>query len=565
MDAVTVTVGSDLPLFAILTGLFGGLALFLFGLEHLTTALKATAGDNMRSVLAAMTRNRLLGVISGAVTTAIIQSSSVTTVLVVGFISAGVMTLTQAIGVIMGANIGSTVFAQVIAFRITDSALPLIAVGFITASLQRGRAMGQWGGVLLGMGLVFLGMMLMGNAMEPLRDWQPFLDAIARMQNPALGILAGALFTALVQSSGATSGIVIVMAGQGVMSIEGGIAIILGANIGTCVTALLAAIGRPREAARASVAHVLFNVISVVGWVWLIGPVAELMQRLVPGDVARQIANAHTLVNVGATAVLIWFAPLLTKVITRLIPDRPTSPEEQAVTARYLDPALLTTPPAAMDAVRRELGRIGWRARRMVAEALPAALHGSKTALDRLARMDDSVDALYEAVIDYLRRLGAETLTPKQAATYVRLMEVARGLESIGDLVETDIVSIGRRRIEEKVMVSDHTARRVGDLHSRVLEALDMTLKAVAEDDHEAARRVLAMKPDIHVLARKALDFGVTRLLASEPNRVNAYARETEVVEQLRRVYYFSKRICRTIVDADSGVAASTVVSRPAE
>ncbi|EKV27324.1 Sodium-dependent phosphate transporter [Caenispirillum salinarum AK4] len=565
MDAATVTAGGDLPLFAIITGLFGGLALFLFGLEQLTGALKAAAGDNMRGILAAMTRNRLLGVITGAVTTAVIQSSSVTTVLVVGFISAGVMTLTQAIGVIMGANIGSTVFAQVIAFRITDAALPLIAIGFVGASLQRGKVFGQWGGVLLGLGLVFLGMMLMGNAMEPLRDWPPFLDAIASMKNPVLGILAGALFTALVQSSGATTGIVIVMAGQGIMSIEAGIPIILGANIGTCVTALLAAIGRPREAVRASLAHVLFNVISVFGWVWLIGPVADLMQSLTPGDVARQIANAHTLVNVGATVVLIWFAPLLTAVITRLIPERPKSPEEEAVTPRYLDPALLSTPPAAMEAVRRELGRIGWRARRMVAEALPAALHGSKTALDRLARMDDSVDALYEATIDYLRRLGAGTLTPKQTAVYMRLMEVARGLESIGDLVETDIVSIGRRRLEEKVTVSEHTARRVGDLHARVLEALDLTLKAVAEDDREAARRVVAMKPEIQAMVRKALDYGATRLLASEPNRVNAYARETEVVEQLRRVYYFSKRICRAIAEPEPAPPAVVEASRAAE
>jgi phosphate:Na+ symporter len=552
MDIATATTGADLPLFSILTGLLGGLALFLFGLEQLTTALRTAAGDNMRTILAAMTRNRLVGVITGAVTTAVIQSSSVTTVLVVGFISAGVMTLTQAIGVIMGANIGSTVFGQVIAFRITDAALPLIAIGFLATSLQRERVFGHWGGVLLGLGLVFLGMMLMGTAMEPLRAWPPFLDAMAQMRNPLLGILAGALFTALVQSSGATTGIVIVMAGQGVISIEAGIPIILGANIGTCVTAVLAGIGRPREAVRAAMAHVLFNVISVLGWVWLIGPVADLMQRMTPGDVARQVANAHTLVNVGSTLVLVWFAPLLTKVITRTIPDRPTSPEEEAVTPRYLDPALLATPPAALDAVRLELGRIGLRVRRMVVDSLPAALHGSKTSLDRLARMDDSVDALYEAIIEYLRRLGSGALLPKQSAMYLGLMEVARGLESIGDLVETDLVSIGRRRLEEKVTVSDHTARRVGALHVRVLDALDLTLKAIAENDQDAARRVVAMKPEIQDLVRKALDYGATRLLAAEPNRVNAYARETEVIEQLRRVYYFSKRICRTLDDHET-------------
>ncbi|MGB0670555.1 MAG: Na/Pi cotransporter family protein, partial [Rhodospirillales bacterium] len=316
-----------LPLGDILMGLFGGLALFLLGMEQMAGALKSVAGDRMRWVLARLTGNRFAGVLTGAFVTAVIQSSSVTTVLVVGFVSAGLMTLTQSVGVIMGANIGTTVTAQIVAFKVTEYALALVALGFAVAFVARTDRIKQYGTMLLGLGLVFFGMAVMSGAMQPLKGHPPFIEALAQAANPLTAVAMGAVFTALVQSSSATTGIVIVLASEGFIPLEMGIALAFGANIGTCVTALLATIGKPREALRAAVIHALFNVLGVVLWIGLIGPLADLVRILSPvaenlqgtarlaAEAPRQIANAHTLFNVINTAIFIWFTNPLARLV----------------------------------------------------------------------------------------------------------------------------------------------------------------------------------------------------------------------------------------------------------
>ena len=229
----------------IVVGLLGGLAIFLFGLEQLTDMLKATAGDRMRNVLAQVTTNRFKAALAGGFTTAVIQSSSVTTVLVVGFVSAGLMSVQQSIGVIMGAEIGTTVTAQIIAFRVTEYALVAVICGFVLQFFFKDARTRRYGTMILGLGLVFFGMNLMGDATRPLRDYQPFIDLLAQMDNAVLTVLLSAGFTALIQSSSATTGVIIVLGSQGLISLEQGIALVFGANIGTCVTALLASIGKP--------------------------------------------------------------------------------------------------------------------------------------------------------------------------------------------------------------------------------------------------------------------------------------------------------------------------------
>jgi phosphate:Na+ symporter len=233
-------------------GLFGGLALFLFGMEQMSDALKSALGDQMKELLAKLTRNRFTGALTGAFVTAVVQSSSVTTVLVVGFVSAGMMSMAQSIGVIMGANVGTTVTAQIVAFKVEEAALWMIAIGFVMLFTSRQEKIRHYGSMLMGLGLIFYGMGLMGDAMNPLRSYEPFVQLMVEMDRPLLAIIVGALFTALVQSSSATTAIVITMAGQGLISLEAGIAIAFGANIGTCITAQLAALGKSREALRAA-------------------------------------------------------------------------------------------------------------------------------------------------------------------------------------------------------------------------------------------------------------------------------------------------------------------------
>ena len=298
---------SVIDIWSMIIGLLGGLAIFLFGLNQLTDMLKSTAGVQMSDLLARTTSNRFKGVLAGGVTTAIIQSSSVTTVLTVGFVSAGLMSLQQSIGIIMGAEIGTTVTAQIIAFKITRYALLAVIVGFVLQFFFEDDRMKRYGTMVLGLGLVFYGMSMMGDATRPLRSYQPFVELLAQMDNRFLAVLLSAGFTGLVQSSSATTGVIIVLGGQGLISLEQGIALVLGANIGTCVTALLASIGKQRLGLRAASIHVTFNVLGVVMWFGFIDELAQLSRWLSPAstelsgvdrlaaEIPRQIANAHTI------------------------------------------------------------------------------------------------------------------------------------------------------------------------------------------------------------------------------------------------------------------------------
>ena len=299
-------VSQDVDWFYLVMALFGGLAMFLYGMEQMSDGLQAAAGDKLKDVLAGLTKNRFLGAITGAFVTAVLNSSSVTTVLVVGFISAGFMTLTQSVGIIMGANIGSTFTAQIVAFNVTQYALLLVALGFFMLFTAKTERIRHYGSMIMGLGLIFYGMGVMGEAMNPMRTYEPFLELMVKMENPLLGILVGAVFTGLVQSSAATTGIAIVMATEGLISLPAGIALSFGANIGTCVTAILAAIGKPAEAVRAAVVHISFNIAGVLLWVMFIPQLAEFIVNISPSaaeltgkekmaaEVPRQIANAHT-------------------------------------------------------------------------------------------------------------------------------------------------------------------------------------------------------------------------------------------------------------------------------
>jgi len=316
--ALAASAGKEIDWFTMTTTLLGGLAIFLYGMELMTDSLKVLAGDRMKMILERLTGNRIAGVITGAGVTAVVQSSSVTTVIVVGFVTAGLMNLSQAIGVIFGANIGTTITAQIVAFKITKYALIMVAAGFAMMMISKRENIKHWGMMLMGLGLVFFGMAVMSDAMKPLRSYQPFLDMMATMENPLVGILIAAAFTGLIQSSSATTGIVIVMATEGLVTLPAGIALAFGANIGTCVTALLAAIGKPRRAVQAAVAHLLFNVGGVAIWFFFIPLLADFVIWLSPAadaaltgqerlaaEAPRQIANAHTVFNVANTILFL--------------------------------------------------------------------------------------------------------------------------------------------------------------------------------------------------------------------------------------------------------------------
>lgn len=538
--------------------LFGGLALFLFGIEQMTEGLKIVASERMRAVLGRLTSNRYMGAMTGAFVTAIIQSSSATTVLVVGFTTAGLMSFSQSIGVIMGANIGTTITAQIVAFKVTKAALLLIAIGFGLLFFSKKGALKHYGGIVMGLGLVFFGMSIMSDAMQPLRTFQPFLDLMIRMEHPLIGIMVAAAFTALIQSSSATTAIVIVMAGQGFITLPMGIALAFGANIGTCVTALLAAIGKPREALRAAVTHVLFNVAGVLLWLGFVAQLAEFVTFISPtydnlygaqkvaAEAPRQIANAHTVFNVANTLIFIWFTTLIARLVEWLVPDRPLD-EESVISAKYLDADVLSTPSIALDLVRREIRHMGEQVLDMVAGIMPAILHGSMDALDEIRAIDERVDILHAAIVIYLGRISQVELTEKQTAELMHLMDAVNDLENIGDVVETNLVELGRRRIGKGVAISKPTQVLLADFHQVVMDGVTAAIRAVADDDYEAAQAVTGMKKEITRITNSAASHEAQRLVANEPQRIEAYTVEMDIAEKLQRIYYFARRMARTV------------------
>jgi phosphate:Na+ symporter len=546
-----VGAGSELDLTTLLVTLFGGLALFLLGLEIMSDALKVVAGDRLRSALERLTANRFMAVVTGAGVTALIQSSSVTTVLVVGFITSGLMTLQQSIPVIMGANLGTTITAQIIAFQVTDYALAFVAIGFF-GTLAKSADRKAWGNVVMGLGLIFFGMAVMSNAMSPLRSYEPFIEAMLALESPLLGILVGAAFTALVQSSSATTGIVIVMASQGLIPLGAGIALIIGANVGTSVTAILAAIGKPREAQRAALVHVVFNVGGALIWVWLIGPLASFLGSS-GGDVGRQIANAHTVFNVSNLLVFIWFTPRLASIVIRLLPERPE--REDAIVVKYLDDELLKSPSLALDRARLELLRMADRVRTMLLESLPAVLSGSRSDLMRLQVLDDEVDLLYGHIITYLGRIGQTELAEPESEELLGLMDVTNNLESIGDVVETNMTALGLARIEQRVTISQGTRALLEEFHHAVCGGLDLAMVAVTQRNRDAAIRVGAMKDQVNNMERDLAIHQAERLVADEPRRLETYRLEMDIIANLKRVYYFIKRTARVAVPVQERVA----------
>ena len=502
-----------------------------------------------------------MGALTGAFVTAIIQSSSVTTVLVVGFTTAGLMSFAQSIGVIMGANIGTTITAQIVAFKVTKAALLMIAVGFGFLFFSKKDTLRNYGGIVMGLGLVFFGMSIMSDAMQPLRSYQPFLDLMTTMANPFIGILVAALFTALIQSSSATTAIVIVMAGQGFISLPAGIALAFGANIGTCVTALLAAIGKPREAVRAATTHVLFNVAGVLLWVGFIDQLAAFVEALSPlhpelsgsarlaAEAPRQIANAHSIFNVANTLIFIWFTTLIARLVEWLVPDRPLD-EEAIIRPKYLDESLLATPALALIHARLEIRHMGEQVQNMLSQIMPAILHGDTAILQEVERADERVDALHAEIVTYLGRISRLELTEMQTEEFLRLMDAVNDLENIGDVIETNLVELGRRRLEKGVSVSKPTQDVLNGFHRVVTRAVDAAIEAVSENNLDAAKSVTGLKKEIAALANSAAVHESKRLVVNEPNRIEAYTIEMDITEKLQRIYFFAKRMARTVTHA---------------
>jgi phosphate:Na+ symporter len=541
---------------AIIIGLFGGLAIFLFGMEIMTAGLKNVAGSRMKDLLGKWTTNKWKAVGAGAVITAIIQSSSVTTVTTVGFVSSGLMTLEQAMGVIMGANIGTTITAHLVAFDIVQFAFVLAILGFGLMSFSKKGQIKQVGLVLMGLGLLFIGMELMGLAMEPLAEYEPFVEAMSSLERILPAMIVGAVFTALVQSSSATIGIVVAMAGQGLITLETGIALVLGANIGTSVTAVLGSLGQSREAQQTAAFHVIFNTVGALIWIPFIDQLASICTQIAPDDLARQIAWSTTIFNVANTFIFIWFTAPLARLVRRLVPDRPEA-EIPIVEPKYLEEDLLDKPALALDRVRLELERTSEYTLEVVDKAVPVVSAGSEEELAELATMAKNLESLHGAVISYLRKLAhQQIMNPELTQLAVNYLTTANYLQNISNMVKANLVSLGRDRLSQDVQVSKETAKQLTQLQEQVSLGIDQSVNSLLEKDDSQAKAVYARLPELKQQTDEVETRIALRLTADEPNRVATYRLETEIIENLKNMYFVAMRIANMVAPQREALAS---------
>jgi phosphate:Na+ symporter len=556
-----------LELFTMVMGLLGGLAIFLFGMEQMAEALKSLAGARLKDLLARLTTNRFTGALTGAAVTAVIQSSSVTTVLTVGFITAGILSLSQAVGIIFGANIGTTITAQVIAFKVTKYALLLVALGFAMFFVGPRDRVKQYGAMIMGLGLIFFGMSLMSEAMKPLRSYEPFLALMGRMDNPFLGIGIAALFTGLVQSSSATTGVVIAMASQGLISLPAGIAMIFGANIGTCVTALLASIGKPREAVRAGLIHVLFNVMGVVLWVGLIGPLSRLVIDFSPqaaglsgieklaAETPRQIANAHTVFNIANTLIFLPFAGLFARLVEYLVPDSAEGEEpepEEALqwTSLHLDPALFAVPAVALGQARGEVRRMAFAVRHMLVDIMPAFTHNDVGQIKDIPERDRQVDMLEDRITDYLVQISRLNLPEEQSVETIHLLNVTKDLEHIGDLIEGNLMGLLNKKVEAGYSFSAEGSAELVEFHQRVLDSYDRAVQAFDQVDRTLAQSVVTTKAELVELEWTYRKTHYSRLSRALPETLETSQIHLELIDYLRRIDSYVESIARNVLES---------------
>jgi len=544
----------------IVMGLLGGLALFLYGMELMSDGLKKAAGEKMKLILAALSKNRFLGVLTGTVTTAIIQSSSVTTVLLVGFVSAGLMSLSQSVSIIFGANIGTTITAQIIAFKVTKYALLMIAVGFGMLFFSKKEAIRQYGSILLGLGLVFYGMSVMSGTMKPLRTNEEFIHLMANMSNPFLGILTAALFTALVQSSSATTGVVIVLAMQGIISLEAGIALSLGANIGTCITAGVASIGKRREAVRVAMVHVFFNTAGVLLILPFISPFAELARSLSPlaesslparealaAVVPRQIANAHTLFNVTMALIFLPFTTQLAQLLNRVLPDKAMLDESTALSSRYLDETLLNTPELALEAVYHECMRIGNRISVMFTTVLPYLKQGKKDDHEILKTKRNEIEKLEAMILQFLRELNASDLNPEQSQKLMNLLSNVNHLENMSEFLFVEIFQLHRKMKRDSIKMNTESIKKLEPMIEETIKAFQNTMEALENQDSSKAKKVAKMKDRISETAEAYKQQQALELLGNKEGKIESYRIEIAMIDILKRVFYHTRRIARRI------------------
>jgi len=532
-------------------GLLGGLGLFLMGMELSGEGLKSAAGDRMRGVLSALTSRRVLGLVIGVVATAVLQSSSATTVMLVGFVSATMMNLTQAIGVILGAKIGTTVTTQLIAFNLAEYSLLLVAFGVLLRIAGKRKGVKQAGEIILGFGLIFFGLGVMSSAMKPLRGVPEFSELLVGMgENPLLGILVAVAFTAIVQSSAATIGLAIALCAGGLLSLEAALPLAWGAHIGTCATALLSSLGTGREGKQVAVAHLILSILGVAVAYPFLGYLIDASRWLTAAmgsaAVARELANGHMLFTIVTGILLLLFVRPVRWLTLKTVPPLKTEPP---FGPRYLSEAGLDIPVLALEQAHREIMRLTGIVRGMLVTSMAILKAPDGETVAAISREDDKVDILEKAIRPFLARVAQRGLEPRLSAREHAYIYIVQDLEGIGDIITKEIAPVGVKLTERKASFSPEGLAELEDYHGKLLAKLDRLIKAVETADRTLAEETLQLGFKERMLERRLRQAHLERLHCDRKDSVETSSWHLSVLNNLRAIGEKLDDIARTILE----------------
>jgi phosphate:Na+ symporter len=549
-------------------------------MEKMSEGMKRSTGNKMRSILAKLTQNRVLGLIVGAFVTCVIQSSSATTVMLVSFVQAGLMSFANSLAVILGADIGTTITAQLIAFKLTDYALMMIAIGFGMQMLSRNENTKNIGNVILGFGILFFGMKLMSDAMKPLRTYPAFIQMLEGLENPLLGILAGAIFTAVVQSSSAFTGVVIVLAQQGLITLEAGIPMIFGANIGTCVTAGIASIGMSRNAKRVAMAHVIFKICGVLLFLFWIPTFAHFIGSIAAhfgSGTARQVANAHTIFNVTLALLFLPFTAIFGRMIMKILPDQQQEQELKPAVA-YLDNSMIETPVLAINLARAEVSRMAMLLERMLRAVIVPFIsdpnlirreesldpdekklllrevpsrdeyYPQLSLIEGLDMREEKIDYLQSKIKDYLIGVSRQNVSASQADEIYGMMSIVKDMESIGDIVHRNMLPLIAKKRAIELDFSEAGKEELMIYHEKVCRQIKLLKEAFAQKDFDKADQIMDSERKYLDLESQYRVRHLERLLSEQRQTVKTHEIHIELMDLMKQIIVYSSNIAVTFM-----------------
>ena len=538
----------------IVLGLIAGLGLFLYGMNLMGNGLQKAAGDRLKKIIELLTSNRFIAVLVGIFVTGVIQSSSATTVMVVGFVNAGIMQLNQAIGVIMGANVGTTVTAQLVSFDLEAIAPVAVGIGVIIHMVTKSEKLKSYAEILIGFGILFVGMTYMKDAMSPLREVQAFKDMLVNFgHNPILGILMGFTLTLLVQSSSASIGILLALASQGMLPLEAALPILYGDNIGTCTTALISSIGASKNAQRAAVMHLTFNIIGTLIFALILNrPIMMVVTSIDPTNIARQIANAHTLFNITNVIIQFPFAGLIVKIAERVIPEKPE--ELELKTTSFIDLRMLNTPSIALKNTIKECLHMGNKAKYSLENSMIALIDKDRDAAFRTFDTEKEINQLERDILEYLIQLSNAAISGEDRAIVDELFNTINDIERVGDHAD-NIAELSMYFIEKDLTFSEESIKDINTMYEKVMKTYEMSLQSMREGSSELALKVVKMEEQVDIIERSCRSAHIYRLNNSMCNP-EAGIIFLDLLSNLERISDHASNIAKAVIDAKGSISA---------